>query len=301
MERLRALAATARVANVPSVVSNIGVGIFLGAMLAGNGFRWEWCVVGAGVVFYIGGNFLNDWMDFEWDKKNRPERALPRGLFRRETYLVVAVSSFLLGLGLLAVYGMPVVGAGCFLVASIVVYTLIHKRTAVGVLPMGLCRALLPLLGFMAMGVGFSPIVLYPAAGLLLYIVALTMSARWEGGSGDTAEKRYLGIVLLVLSGVFPLALPMFVNPYLGWLGFVAFGFWLGLALTKYRTPTAAHVSALLAGIPLLDWIVLFPLATILLGHHQLGVGDLMFWLGLLLPPVCFVLGRFLQQFAPAT
>ncbi|RYD36314.1 MAG: hypothetical protein EOP87_05710, partial [Verrucomicrobiaceae bacterium] len=70
--KLRPLLATARIANVPSVISNVWAGIAIGSVVQ----RWEhggqpvWLhalfLTLAGVFLYIGGNFLNDWHDREW-------------------------------------------------------------------------------------------------------------------------------------------------------------------------------------------------------------------------------------------
>ncbi|MEO5716834.1 MAG: UbiA family prenyltransferase, partial [Luteolibacter sp.] len=94
--KLHALFATARIANVPSVVSNVWLGVALGIAIntpmgegqSGPGIPWSHVILlmTAGICLYVGGNFLNDWMDRRWDSENRPERALPRGLFKPETY-----------------------------------------------------------------------------------------------------------------------------------------------------------------------------------------------------------------------
>jgi hypothetical protein len=60
-------------------------------------------------------------------------------------------------------------------------------------------------------------------------------------------------------------------------------------------------VSALLAGIPWLDWTALLAIVLTLLGHEKIGLSDETFWIAILLAPVSFVLGRLLQKVAPAT
>jgi hypothetical protein len=62
-----------------------------------------------------------------------------------------------------------------------------------------------------------------------------------------------------------------------------------------------AHVSALLAGIPWVDWIALLPISLTLLGHQKIAPTDLACWMAILLPPVSFGFGRLLQRVAPAT
>jgi hypothetical protein len=295
-----ALLATARIANVPSVVSNLGVGVLLGSLDAGDGFSWPWALMVAAVLFYVAGNFLNDWADWGWDVEYRPERALPRGLFRSGEYLIFACAGIGVGLIVAAMHGWGAVMVSAVLVGLIVLYTKVHKTTAWGVFPMGLCRACLPVLGYVAMRGGFAGSVLFPAVGLFVYIVALSLSARWEARA-EVAGKQFMSRSLLVAAGLIPALLPLMVMPVAGWVGMVAFFLWLGLCVTKYRSPVPAHVSALLAGIPLVDWVTLFPMALIWMRLERVEGFDPMFSVAVFLPPVAFVLGRVLQRVAPAT
>lgn len=298
--KLYTLLATARIANVPSVVSNLGVGVLLGSLDGGENFSWPWMLMVAAVLFYVAGNFLNDWADREWDIKHRPERALPKGVFSPHEYLKFA--SLLIALGVLFAsgYGWGAVIVSALLVGLIVLYTKVHKKTAWGVVPMGLCRACLPLLGYVAMRGGIAGPVLFPAAGLFVYIVALSLSARWEARA-DGEGKQHMSRSLLVAAGLIPALLPLMVMPVAGWVGMVAFFIWMGLCVTKYRSPIPAHVSALLAGIPLVDWVTLFPMALIWMRLERVEPFDPMFSIAVFLPPVAFVLGRVLQRVAPAT
>ena len=51
--KLYALLATARIANVPSVVSNLCVGVLLGSLETGGDFSWPWGLMIAALLFYI--------------------------------------------------------------------------------------------------------------------------------------------------------------------------------------------------------------------------------------------------------
>jgi hypothetical protein len=296
-----ALLSTARIANVPSVVSNLGVGVLLGSIEGGVDFSWPWALSLAAVLFYVSGNFLNDWADREWDKVNRPERALPRGLFSGKSYLAAAVGGAVIGLVLTALYG-----TGAFLVAAILVwliwlYTKVHKQAAWSVIPMGLCRACLPLLGYVAMRGGIAGPALFPAAALFVYIVALSLSARWESRAEVPGALRLRSRAMLAGAGVIPALLPLMIFPPVGWIGMVAYFLWMGLCITKYRSPVPAHVSALLAGIPLVDWVMLLPMALIWMHLERVDPFDPMFSCAVFLPPAAFILGRMLQRLAPAT
>jgi heme O synthase-like polyprenyltransferase len=285
---------------VPSVVSNLGVGVLLGSGASGADFSWPWLLMIAAVLFYVAGNFFNDWQDREWDRVNRPERALPRGMFSANVYLAAAVGGAVIGLCLTAVYGFDALLIAAVLVGLIWLYTKVHKKAAWSVIPMGLCRACLPVLGYVALSGEFEPGLVLLGLGLFVYIVGLSLSARWESRAEVPVGKKLLSRILLITAGVVPIMLLKFV-PAIGWIGMVAFFLWLGLCLTKYRSPVPAHVSALLAGIPLVDWVVLFPMSCIWLSLGRVEATDPMFIIAVFLPPVAFVLGRALQRLAPAT
>ena len=299
--KLYALLATARIANVPSVVSNLGVGVLLGSLDTGGDFSWPWALTLAAVLFYVSGNFLNDWADREWDIVNRPERALPRGLFWPHQYLGFACVGIAVGMILAAIYGWRAVIVSAALVGFIVLYTKVHKQAAWSVIPMGFCRACLPALGYVGVRGGIGGSMLFPAAALLLYIIALSLSARWESKAEVPEGKKLLSRMLLLAAGVVAALLPMMVMPLVGWIGMVAFFMWMLLCVTKYRSPVPAHVSALLAGIPLVDWVTLLPMALIWMHLERVEAFDPMFSIAVFLPPAAFLLGRLLQRVAPAT
>lgn len=299
--KIRALLATARIANVPSVVSNLSVGILLGSIHDGGDFAWPWWLMVAAVLFYVSGNFLNDWWDKDWDKENRPERALPRGMFSESAYFRVAIGGLVVGLGIAAFYGWVAFLVAGILVGLIVQYTKVHKQAAWSVIPMGLCRACLPVLGYVAMRGNLAGPVLFPAVGLFVYVLALSLSARWEARGDLPISDKWKARGLLLGSGVFAAILPIFISPSLGWIGLVPFVVWLSLCLSVFQSPVSTHVSALLAGIPLIDWILLLPLAKIWLEWERVESGEPMYLIAMFLAPSCFVLGRLLQRVAPAT
>jgi 4-hydroxybenzoate polyprenyltransferase len=307
--KIYALLATARIANVPSVVSNLGVGVLLGSIHNGRDFAWPWWLMIAAVLFYVSGNFLNDWMDRDWDREKRPERALPRGMFSPISYLRVVILGLGGGLLIAAFYGWMAVIAAAILVGLIILYSVVHKKAAWSVIPMGLCRACLPILGYVAMSGNLSGTVLFPAVGLLLYVLALSLSARWEARGNLPVSDKWIARGLLLGAGLFAAILPIFIlssmgsviQPNMGWIGLVPFASWLLLCMLRYQSPVSAHVSALLAGIPFIDWILLFPLAKIWLSSGRVESDEPMYLIALFLAPSCFVVGRLLQRLAPAT
>jgi hypothetical protein len=315
----RALLATARVANIPSVVSNVWLGIAMGLVLAR--FDIDWRGVGgvhlldagilvlSGLSLYVSGNFLNDWKDRDWDALHRPERALPSGLFKPGTYLRAAVVAAMMGLGLaLCVsWRSGVVSLG--IIACILIYTTWHKQKAWSVVFMGLCRGLLPVLGASGMIRPGSLVPTLQLAGcggcaLCCYIAGLSLSARSESHGVCAQETRLLSRILLVLP-VLLMLLPFALSERHSWLLFIApltyFG-WLVLCLGRFGKPVSRHVSALLAGIPLVDWIFLLPVFVAPLNWQtppfQL---DFLSVASAVIPPLAFVSALLLQRLAPAT
>ena len=192
-------------------------------METGGDFYWPWGLMIAALLFYISGNFLNDWADREWDVQHRPERALPRGLFGSYQYLGFACAGIAVGMILAALHGWRAGVVSAVLVGFIVLYTKVHKQAAWSVIPMGLCRACLPVLGFVGVRGGMGGSMLFPAAALLLYIIALSLSARWESKAEVREGKKLLSRMLLLMAGVVAALLPMMVMPLVGWVGMVAF------------------------------------------------------------------------------
>jgi hypothetical protein len=305
--KLHALLATSRVANIPSVASNVWVGMAVGMSitLSGNpdapGASTLITLPLAGILLYVGGNFFNDWMDREWDARHRPERALPRGLFPAALYLAVSIIACLAGVALAAATSPRAGIAAVGIALSIVIYTYLHKRTPWAVIPMGICRALLPVMGCLAFFPYIDPV--WPVAcGLLTYIMGLSLSARYESMAeppswvAPAGRGLLLGTALLVAWGNRDIPLGRLLNvasvlPYLAWTS---------LTLRIWNKPVPLLVSRLLAGIPLVDWMLLLPLGLMnLLGNG--GVLDFFTAACLLVPPLAFVCALLLQKVAPAT
>lgn len=320
--KLHAWLATARIANVPSVISNVWFGVALGA------FHWGWqsdrvlltqgaILALAGVFLYIGGNFLNDWHDREWDERNRPERALPSGVFSPLSYLLRAVRFLGLGIILTAFIRPECVATAVILVACILIYTRWHKKARWAVIPMGLCRALLIILGFLASAPdGFNDkashalhTLSHPAtamflglhaAGLFCWITGLSLTARYESMAEPPAGPKLFSRLLLLLPLPLMGSFWLKSTPALALLGMLPLTGWLFLVLRK-KLPVPVLVSALLAGIPLVEFIAAFPLGLALAKAGAPLLASPIAATTLILPALAFIAGRRLQQLAPAT
>lgn len=300
--KLHALAATARIANVPSVVSNVFVGIAL-AFVSGTvpATTDSFALILSGICLYLTGNFLNDWWDRDWDALHRPERALPGGIFSPWLYLALVAGFGFMALGLAALVHLRSFSVALFILLLVLLYTRFHKRSAWSVVPMGLCRALLPALGFF----GFMPIeplkdwafsdsfLALVACGFALFchIAGLSLSARNEATDRAPSGLMRFAWFLFVLT-----ALSGFKSADSFSLACLPYGIWIALCLTIFRKPVSRHVSNLLAGIPLVDWIALLPLSLLMeTGWTPFRVACLT------LPPLAFLSGKALQRLAPAT
>lgn len=312
--KVRALLATLRIANAPSVVSNVFLGFMLGwlANLASDPFRFDWghaslaCL--AGVLLYFSGNLANDWFDRNWDAAKRPERALPSGLFAPGSYLLCALILASAGVALgftLHPWGGCTALVICLFIA---IYTYFHKRVIWAVIPMGLCRAGLYFLGFFAAHWDSLPGTAWtsddlqepaiPAIALFCYIVGLSLSARYEGMADAPKAPRIISLALLLLP--IPIISGRYLMsdyPLVGIKGLIPFALWLTITLIYFRKPIPRYVSALLAGIPLVDLIAAIPQHLLLKMPADYAHTTAM----VVVPVTAFILGRALQKLAPAT
>jgi len=305
LSKARALAATLRLPNLPSVWSNTLTGAILAAVIfeAGELSHLPWALLAASCL-YFAGNLFNDWADRAWDSSRRPERALPSGLFQPRQYLSMGMSLTVLGLAFAAWSSLAAFGVALALTAFIIIYTWCHKKSAWSVIPMALCRALLPVLGFTACASNLAKIRWAAAPGALLFVYLIMLSLRARSESKDQVPRHQSVITAcgLMLPPIMLCAfwyLPHFWTDAL--LACVAASLpylvWLALTLTIYRKPIGRQVSAMLAGIPLVDALFLLPYFIMgsMLTPGPAGTALVFSWV------LAFVTGRLLQRYVPAT
>ncbi len=311
--KVRALAATLRLPNVPSVWSNTLTGVVFACLIhEDEGFLSFLALpLLIATCLYFAGNLLNDWADQKWDEKHRPERALPSGVYHPKTYLCLAISLIAVALVTAFLLNPWAIYVSLFLTGSILIYTWSHKRSAWGVVPMALCRASLPLLGFCSTvnphafcscSHNHSMWILLPAAMLFSYLIMLSLRARAESKPSNSAIMPLLTgmgfllpIILLIATPHAPINFADGIKAIT--LAALPYTVWTLLALSAFRRPIPRQISALLAGIPLIDALFLMPY--LLLGH-VLMEHPLSFWLVMAWAPA-FILGRLLQRYVPAT
>ncbi len=327
--------AAGRVANLPSVVSNVVTGVLLGGFIWSSS-KWDFTVLAVtalgclvGCFLYLGGCFLNDWWDRDWDRENKPSRAVPSGRLPATALLFSALIFLVLGLVFASGLGSLSFGVAVLIVIFILVYSAIHKATSWGVMAMGLCRGALYFLGGSSVGPEgglfsefeggwpqnidvfreFGLVLVLPALGLVSYIMGLSLLARFEAKGNLPAINRTLACLFLF-------------SPALTHLLFVASEFQLVFVLaalpfllvvylaTKLITKSLPKgVSLLLAALPLLDFMLVFPLICVggVWGIPE-GFGALFFQgkiyggaMVALFPLLAFLSALVLQKIAPAT
>ncbi len=200
----------ARAGNFPSVASNVLAALILSAP-AGTLFPPAGLLglaIAAGCLIYAGGATFNDVADAEFDRRHRPERAIPRQAVSRATAAWVAGAQMLIGLALLVIAGASPVWAVA-LAATILAYDWIHKRWIGSVVLMAGCRVLLGVTIATLPHHGFRPALLGWLAGLFIYIVTLSLLARWEYKPGAPAAKlgRAVGRLLAFIPLIDAIAL----------------------------------------------------------------------------------------------
>lgn len=257
MSRARNYAQLVRLPNLPTALADICLGALATGALPGRWLPFLLLLPASGCL-YCGGMVWNDFFDVEQDRVERPDRPIPSGrVSRREAGLfgagLLAAGVFLALLAGLsqalvadAASRLPAVLA-CLLVGCIFLYDGWLKRTPMGPVAMGSCRALNVLLGVAAAG-SLKPPGLHLAAVVGLYIVGVTWFARTEARTSNrSALKGAAGVMLAALLLAIPLPVTgaatssSFLFPYL----LVGLGFAVGLPVsTAVADPSPANVQA---------------------------------------------------------
>lgn len=199
---LRPLAESARVSNLPTVWTNVLVGFSLAhpehsitddipRMLA---------MFGSASLFYVGGMWFNDAVDAQWDRAHGKDRPIPANRVSRTAVFKAAMIA--LAAGVMTAIQVKFSAREVWLVSgllftTIVLYNVLHKRSAWCVLLMGACRALVyPFAAAIALA-GFAVAPSFPqgltgpyeltwpaSVALFTYTALLTLAARREDIAG---------------------------------------------------------------------------------------------------------------------
>ncbi len=281
---LRTLLILGRVSNLPTVWSNCLAGWLLGG--GGEVERLVWLCAGA-TALYLGGMYLNDAFDAQFDQQHRCERPIPSGAIQVETVWKWGLGWLFLGLITLCFFGRTTAIFAALLAGSVLVYDAVHKIFAFSPVLMAACRFFLILVAASAAQDGVTGLSLWTALVLAAYIVGLSYLARKES---TMASVRYWPCLFLVA----PLVLAFLVNAGDYKLPALVLGSALALWMVRslqfaFWSPQrniGRSVAGLLAGIVLVDLLAVGGGGTALVGAIFVAL---------------FALALLFQRFIPAT
>ncbi|MGJ8696973.1 MAG: UbiA family prenyltransferase [Verrucomicrobiaceae bacterium] len=308
-ERLIDLLAMSRFANLPTVWSNALLGTLVAWMSLKEVSPPPFALIVLSLsALYLGGCFLNDWHDAEFDEKNRPERAIPSGRWKRST--IGNLAFFLLGTGLIAAAftSLPFALFALGIILCIVAYTKWHKIHTSSFFFMAGARALIyPACFFSFLSweqfTQFDP---RQILGLLLlslslggYILGISLMAKSESAKvPPTIQQQFLPLMCLTSPAFLVSGLLMLVIPAAAILPLALF---LGVMIFSVRRLRSTKdigkfVSRTLAAIPLVDFLAVGTIAIIGISSGKNEFGPL-----IIICPALAVLALLLQRIAPAT
>ncbi len=251
LREVRTLLVLGRVSNLPTVWSNC----LAGWLLSGGGSYERFALLCTGTsCLYLGGMFLNDAFDSEFDRRYRKERPIPSGAISLGKVWGWGLGWLLAGVLLLGLLGPAAATTALVLGVCIVLYDAIHKAVTLSPVLMAACRFLLYVLASASAIDGVVGLVLWSGLVLALYTLGLSLIARRESTGGSV---RLWPTVLMAT----PILLAAVVNgsgyKLLAFLLSLLSGFWIVYCLSHtFWGPTAnvgRTISGLLAGICLID------------------------------------------------
>jgi 4-hydroxybenzoate polyprenyltransferase len=257
LRQLRTLLILGRVSNLPTVWSNC----LAGWWLSGGGNFSKLPLLFCGVSFlYIGGMFLNDAFDVEFDRQRRASRPIPSGKISAQTVWIFGWSWLALGILCLLFLGKLAAALAVVLAACIVIYDAAHKAVNASPWLMGLCRFWIYVIAGTVGANGLNGNSVWCGLALAFYVVGLSCVARRE--SFRSAIPQW---PLFFLAAPIFLAMLMNVNEARKAAMFVSLIFVLWVARCARtiffggEVNVGRIVSGLLAGIVFADWLAVAP------------------------------------------
>jgi hypothetical protein len=251
-----------RISNLPTVWTNTLVGVTLAGGASFDG-RVPLLMVALS-LFYVGGMFLNDAFDREFDARTRPDRPIPAGQVTAST--VFSSGFAMLGVGVLLLVavgyafadgtGWRAPASGLLLAAAVVLYDSYHKNNPLSPLLMGVCRMLVYITAALAISASISAALALAALVLLAYLIGLTYTAKREHLNELASVWPLAALAVPMIYGVVVALRSPQVWPFLLLLiAWVLYALWLLRRRGPGDVPRA--VVSLIAGIPLVDALIL--------------------------------------------
>lgn len=282
-KQLRSLLILGRVSNLPTVWSNCFAGWWLAGAGSWNGLAL--LCLGA-TCLYLGGMYLNDAFDAQFDQQHRPERPIPSGAISAAAVWRWGFAWIGIGLACVVPFGKISILCAIFLVLSILIYDAIHKIFAFSPVLMASCRFFLILLAASTGSFGIIGYTIWTAIVLAAYIIGLSYIARKES---TFAALKHWPCLFLAAPLVFSWIVNQGANQLRATVLAIAVALWmlrcLRFALWTPQRNIGRCVSGLLAAIPLVD----------LLAAWDGSTTNLITFVAL------FALALIFQRFVPAT
>jgi 4-hydroxybenzoate polyprenyltransferase len=281
----RTLLVLGRVSNLPTVWSNCLAGWWLGG--GGNSGSLPFLFLGV-TLLYVGGMYLNDAFDSDFDRQHRQERPIPSGAIAETLVWKLGALGLVLGEVCLLSLGLVPGAIGLALVLCILVYDALHKLFTFSPVLMGICRFFVYVVAASAGAHGVTGWAIWCGLALGAYVIGLSGLARKESTRGRPPRWP---MFLLSL----PILLVLLINDGIyregGLLRAAVLALWilhcLRATFWTSNVNIGRTVSSLLAGIVIVDWLAAMNTHT----PPELGLVFLFLFLAALLS----------QRFAPAT
>lgn len=190
-----------RVSNYPTVVSNALTGVAAGAFTTTGRIDFPWTTAALAAValllLYAAGMALNDALDANVDKTERPDRPIPSGAIKRSHAFTLGALGILAALSIVALTGTTPLMFGIGLTVCIITYDAFHARHPSAVALMAACRALAILTAATMVAWPLNWSAAAPLAALAFaYTISISLLARREAG-----DRRRIRLVVLMICG----------------------------------------------------------------------------------------------------
>lgn len=230
---------------------------------------WFGCLLSLSLM-YLGGMFLNDAFDANWDRHNNNARPITQGKVSAAAVWLYGIGMLVLGMGLAgslyqhaapeqATYGWVAVG---LLATLILLYNLVHKRFRHSAVLMGGCRLSVYLIAALMLA-DITPELFLTALALCIYISGITYVAREE----HTNKVSHLWSVGLLFLPVILVSFLGYSFPFF-WLYACCLSLYLLYTMQRCLFTSNKNVrgfiGGLLAAVPLLDGLMLASMNLIL-------------------------------------
>jgi len=259
MNSIKAFAQLIRLPNLFTAASNI-----IAAHIVVTQGEPQWALLAltllASLFFYHGGMILNDCIDIDEDRQERPNRPLPAGLMSLAQAWGLSIGLMLLGLVICYQLSNLTFYIACGLVVTIFTYNLSSRTGYFGCVAMGACRLLNWCLA-LSVATGF--VTFWPYALLVgIYVGALTLISRDETQANRAELVNYCAI-FMVLGTLFFL-ITLWLQNVITAIGAVILMIGLAVILIRLAKLKAHYNTANIQGMVMFLVLGLIPLDAVL-------------------------------------